>query len=58
VSLPTDLIHEIHRRSIWQVLGIYLPSCWVIFQGIQTIVEGLPLPEWMPGFAVWRGLEA
>jgi TolB-like protein/Flp pilus assembly protein TadD len=47
-----DLVREIHRRSLWQVLGIYLGASWVIFQGIQAIVEGLKLPDWIPGFAV------
>jgi hypothetical protein len=47
-----DLIRELHRRSLWQVLGIYLGASWVIFQGIQAIVEGLKLPDWIPGFAV------
>ena len=39
------LIREIHRRSLWQVLGIYLVASWVVFQVIQTLTEGLGLPE-------------
>ena len=46
------LIQEIHRRSLWQVLGIYLVGAWVAFQGIEALVSGLGLPEWVPGFAV------
>jgi adenylate cyclase len=46
------LIHEIHRRSLWQVLGIYLFGAWVAFQGIEALVSGLGLPEWVPGLAV------
>ena len=45
-------IHEIHRRSLWQVLGIYLVGAWVAFQGIEALVSGLGLPEWVPGLAV------
>ena len=46
------LIHEIHRRSLWQVLGIYLVGSWIAFQGVEALVSGLGLPEWVPGFAV------
>ena len=46
------LIQEIHRRSLWQVLGIYLVGAWVAFQGIEALVSGLDLPEWVPGLAV------
>lgn len=33
------LIHEIHRRSLWQVLGIYLVGAWVAFQGIEALAK-------------------
>ena len=46
------LIQEIHRRLLWQVLGIYLGGAWVAFQGIEALVSGLGLPEWVPGFAL------
>ena len=46
------LIQEIHRRSLWQVLGIYLVGAWVAFQGIEALVSVLGLPEWVPGFAL------
>ena len=46
------LIQEIHRRSLWQVLGIYLFGAWVAFQGIEALADGLAMPEWVPGFAV------
>ena len=46
------LIQEIHRRSLWQVLGIYLGGVWIALQGIEALVSGLGLPEWVPGFAV------
>ena len=46
------LIQEIHRRSLWQVLGIYLFGAWVAFQGIEALVSGLGLPEWVQGFAL------
>jgi len=46
------LIQEIHRRSLWQVLGIYLVGAWIAFQGIEALVSGLSLPEWVPGLTV------
>jgi hypothetical protein len=30
------LINEIHRRSLWQVLGIYLAGSWVALQVVET----------------------
>ena len=30
-----QLIQEIHRRSLWQVLGIYVAVSWVVFQVVQ-----------------------
>jgi adenylate cyclase len=52
VSRLKRLIREIHRRSLWQVLGIYLVGAWVAFQGVEALVSGLGLPEWVPGLAV------
>ena len=46
------LIQEIHRRSLWQVLGIYLGGAWVALQGIEALVSVLGLPEWVPGVAL------
>ncbi len=45
------LIHEIHRRSLWQVLGIYIAVSWAVFQVVQTLTEGLGLPDWVPPYA-------
>jgi hypothetical protein len=52
VSRLKRLIQEIHRRSLWQVLGIYLVGAWVAFQGIEALASGLGLSEWVPGFAL------
>ena len=30
------LIQEIHQRSLWQVLGIYLVGAWVALQGVEV----------------------
>ena len=47
-----QLIHEIHRRSLWQVLAIYVGASWIVFDVVQTLTEGLGLPEWFPAFAL------
>lgn len=46
------LIHEIHRRSLWQVLGIYLAGSWVALQVVETIADSMSLPEWVQPFAI------
>jgi TolB-like protein/Tfp pilus assembly protein PilF len=46
-----QLIGEIHRRSLWQVLAVYAIASWVVFEIVQTVTEGLGLPEWFPAFA-------
>lgn len=47
-----QLIHEIHRRSMWQVLGIYVVTGSVAYQVVQSLTEGLRLPEWFPALAI------
>jgi tetratricopeptide (TPR) repeat protein len=42
------LISEIHRRSLWQVLGTYLGGSWVAYQVVLSLVQGLGLPDWVP----------
>ncbi|TVR50556.1 MAG: hypothetical protein EA421_16980, partial [Gemmatimonadales bacterium] len=46
------LVSEIHRRSIWQVLGIYLGGSWVAYQVVLSLVQGLGLPSWVPPVAL------
>jgi TolB-like protein/Tfp pilus assembly protein PilF len=46
------LIHEVHRRSLWQVLGIYLFGAWIGYEIIQSLTEGLGLPQWFPALAI------
>jgi len=45
------LLHEIHRRSIWQVLGIYLAGSWIALQVVDTVNSTVGLPDWFPGAA-------
>lgn len=52
VSGLKKLIHEMHRRSVWQVIGIYLVGAWVGYEVVQGLTEGLGLPQWFPAMAV------
>ena len=41
MASPSDnplkrLIHEIHRRSLLQVLGIYIFASWAVLQVVDT----------------------
>lgn len=46
------LIREIHRRSIWQVLGIYVGGGWAALQVVDLLTANVGLPGWFPGFAL------
>ena len=57
MTSPSDnplkrLIREIHRRSLWQVLGIYVVASWAVLGGVGTLVDVLVLPEWFPSLAL------
>ncbi len=52
MSRLKNLIHEIHRRSLWQVLGIYLVGSWFVLQVVDTMVGALKLPDWAPPLAL------
>jgi len=47
-----QLISEIHRRSLWQVLSIYLVGSWVALQVVETITESAGLPDWVQPFSL------
>lgn len=46
-----NLIQEIHRRSLWQVLVIYLGASWLVLQVVDTMAGALSLPDWSASFA-------
>ncbi|MGD8868439.1 MAG: tetratricopeptide repeat protein [Gemmatimonadales bacterium] len=52
MSRLKQLVQEVHRRSLWQVLGIYVVGGWIAIQVVQTLTESLQLPDWFPAFAV------
>jgi eukaryotic-like serine/threonine-protein kinase len=41
------LILEMHRRSLWQVLGIYLAAAWGVLQFVEFLTRVAGLPEWV-----------
>jgi eukaryotic-like serine/threonine-protein kinase len=51
MSRLRDLVREIHRRSLWQVVGIYLVGSWLGYQVILGVTDGLSLPDWVPPLA-------
>jgi TolB-like protein len=53
MSRLKQLIHEIHRRSVWQVLGIYLVGGWLVLQVVDTLAGALNLPPWAASLALF-----
>ena len=45
------LVREIHRRSVWQVLGVYLAMAWGILLLVRLLTEQAGLPAWTPTMA-------
>lgn len=46
------IIQEAHRRSLWQVLGIYLMGSWIVLQVVDQLVQSAGLPDWVPSLAL------
>jgi tetratricopeptide (TPR) repeat protein len=46
------LLQEMHDRSMWQVLGIYLGTSWVVLQVAELLVENTGLPQWVMPFTM------
>ncbi len=53
MSYLKKLIHEIHRRSLWQVIVIYLGASWLVLQAVDTLAGALSLPDWAPPMALF-----
>lgn len=53
MSRLRKLLHEIHRRSIWQVLSVYLVGGWVVLGAADTVANLLGLPDWSSRFALY-----
>lgn len=50
-SLPS-LFQELHRRSVWQVVAVYLVGGWAAYQVVLDLWEGIGLPDWVPPAAL------
>lgn len=46
------VIREAHRRSLWQVLGVYLAVSWGVYQVVKELTDLFGLPDWVPGFGI------
>jgi len=51
MSRLKNLIHEVHRRSLWQVLAIYIAVAWVVLQAVEVLTSSYGLPQWFPALA-------
>ncbi|MDH3735227.1 MAG: hypothetical protein OEU54_16980 [Gemmatimonadota bacterium] len=47
-----NLVREVHRRSLWQVLGIYLAGSWIALQVVEQLTEAAGLPDWVRPFSL------
>jgi len=47
-----QIVHEVHRRSLWQVLGIFLAASWGVVEVVDLLTEQVGLPDWTPTMAV------
>ncbi|MFW6078578.1 MAG: hypothetical protein ACODAE_03090, partial [Gemmatimonadota bacterium] len=47
-----SLIVEAHRRSLWQVLGIYLMGSWIVLQVVDQLHQTTGMPDWVPTLAL------
>ena len=43
---------ELHVRSLWQVLGLYLAGGWLVLQVVDVLNQNLGLPQWVFRFAL------
>ncbi|HSM35233.1 MAG TPA: tetratricopeptide repeat protein [Longimicrobiales bacterium] len=42
-----DFLDEMHRRSVWQVVGMYLAASWMVLQVVDVIGNNVGLPDWV-----------
>jgi hypothetical protein len=46
------LIHEVHRRFVWQTLAIYLIVAFITFHVSQHVAARRDLPDWFVDLAI------
>ena len=42
-----ELLHELRRRRVFRVAGVYLVVGWVVIQAADVLVPQLLLPDWV-----------
>lgn len=42
-----NILREVHARSLWQVLGLYLAVSWVVLQVVDVLADNVALPDWV-----------
>lgn len=42
-----NVFREVHTRSLWQVLGLYLAVSWVVLQVVDVLADNVALPDWV-----------
>lgn len=47
MSALRGVIRELHRRSLWQVLAIYLVLGWLLFETFEVLRVTIGLPDWV-----------
>jgi tetratricopeptide (TPR) repeat protein len=47
-----SFVREIHRRSLWQVVSIYLVGSWGALQVADQVTQSAGLPDWVPSVAL------
>jgi hypothetical protein len=52
MSALNNLFREVHRRSIWQAVPIYLVGAWGTLQVAEGVTENAGLPDWVPPLAL------
>ena len=46
MSRLRQLISEVHRRSLWQSLAVYLGASFAVLEAVDLLIERLGLPVW------------
>jgi len=46
------VVRELHRRSVWQVLGVFLAASWGVVEAVDLLTHQVGLPDWTPTMAV------
>jgi tetratricopeptide (TPR) repeat protein len=47
-----NLLRETHRRSVWQVLAVYVGVSWAVLQVVDVLTQNMGLPSWVFPFAL------